>query len=340
MNVKKDKSPNSHSLLILTLSLLAQTGFATEAPHKDFMPFQLSTSNGVIRYSVPIMTAEPKERNVCNPSVIQVGSRLAMLYRYDFRRSKIGLAFSDDGRSFVRYKSNPVLAPDEPYDKISCEDPRVVKFGNLYYLTYNGVGADGMAPCLATSPDLTHWDKKGVCLEKRGWCSGLVKAAVIVPERIGGKYVLYFLGQQKAWHTQLGMAVSDDLLHWSQPLDHPIMEPRPNHFDSQGVEPGATPIVLKEGILLIYNGWNAGRTHKTGWVLFSKDNPSKILNRCDKPFIAPMFPYEKHQPPSTFNVTFTEGCVFYKGLWRFYYGAEDHSIGLAEMKNITNLFAR
>lgn len=49
--------------------------------------------------------------------------------------------------------------------------------------------------------------------------------------------------------------------------------------------------------------------------------------------------YEKHQPASEFNVTFTEGAVFYKGLWRFYYGAQDHCIGLAEMKDIASLWA-
>lgn len=333
--MKRNHLPIRQLLLVLILTVPGKIVSAADAPPKDFTAFRVSGANGVTRYSKPIMTGD-----VCNPTVIQVGSRLAMLYRYSFRASKIGLAFSDDGRNFTRYRSNPVLPPGEPYDRRACEDPRVVKFGNLYYLTYNGVGTGGMWPCMATSSDLIHWDKKGICLNKQGWCSNLVKAAVIVPEKIHGKYVMYFLGQQEPWHTRLGMAVSDDLLHWRQPLDHPIMEPRPNHFDSEGVEPGATPIILKEGILLIYNGWNLGRTHKTGWVLFSKDDPSKILKRCQEPFIAPLFPYEKHQPPSEFNVTFTEGCVFYKGLWRFYYGAEDHSIGLAEMKNITNLFAR
>jgi predicted GH43/DUF377 family glycosyl hydrolase len=327
-----------YTIFVFMLAAMAASVIAADTPLKDFSPFQVPSTQNVTRYSEPIMSASPEEGDVCNPTVIPVGDRLAMLYRYSFRGSKIGLAFSDDGRNFIRSSFNPVLTPGAAYDERACEDPRVVKFGALYYLTYDGLSTNGMQQCLATSPDLIHWDKKGVCLHPQGWCGGLVKAAVIVPEQIGGKYIMYFLGQQQAWHTQLGIAVSDDLLHWSQPLDHPIMEPRPDYFDSLGVEPGATPIVLKEGILLIYNGWNPGRTHRTGWVLFSKDDPSKILKRCEQPFIEPTFPYEKHQPPSEFNVTFTEGAVFYKGLWRFYYGAEDHSIGLAEMPEVTNLF--
>jgi predicted GH43/DUF377 family glycosyl hydrolase len=49
------------------------------------------------------------------------------------------------------------------------------------------------------------------------------------------------------------MATSSDLIHWTA-LDRPIMQARPDHFDSLGKECGATPIVLPEGILLIYNG--------------------------------------------------------------------------------------
>ena len=302
----------------------------------DFTPSQVVGIHGVTRYSVPILVPENDEGQVCNPTVIPFGDRLAMIYRCRFGRSRLCLAFSDDGRNFTRYASNPVLSPGDSFDKRACEDPRVVKFGDLFYLAYVGFGTQ-MSQCLATSKDLIHWEKQGRVLDPKDWNSGGVKAAVIVPEKINGQYIMYFLGQKQAWHTQLGMAVSDDLLHWSQPLDHPVMEPREGNFDSDGVEPGPTPVVLPEGILLIYNGWNSGHTHRTGWVLFSKEDPSKILKRCQEPFIQPTFPYELHHPPSDFNVTFTEGCAFYKGLWRFYYGAMDHSIGLAEVKDLHDL---
>ncbi len=130
------------------------------------------------------------------------------------------------------------------------------------------------------------------------------------------------------------MAISDDLLHWTQPLDHPVMTARADHFDTMGVEPGATPVMVSEGILLIYNGWNPQYLHKTGWVLFSRDDPSKVLKRCELPFIEPQFAYDHN---SHHNVTFTEGVVHYKGLWRFYYGAADESIGLAEIDDIETL---
>jgi predicted GH43/DUF377 family glycosyl hydrolase len=319
---------------VLILQLATAKPAAGDPPITDFDRFRVPGQNGVTRYSQPILSPAGDEDQACNPTVIAVGDRLAMIYRTNFKRSRLRLAFSDDGRTFARDPSETVMMPDEPFDKDGCEDPRVVRFGDLYYLTYVGIRH---GQCLATSTDLIHWDKKGICLTPAGWNRGQVKAAVIVPERVGGRHIMYFLGETQPWHTKLGMAVSDDLLHWTQPLDRAVMDPRADHFDSEGVEPGATPIMLPEGILLIYNGWNPGRTHQTGWALFSRDDPSKLLQRCEDPFIRPTFDYEKSRRPSSFNVTFTEGCVLYRGLWRFYYGAEDHDIGLAEMADIRTL---
>ena len=294
-------------LFCITLCVL---GFGAAAKAEDITKLQVKEPNGVVRYSQPLMSASSAlgELAVFNPTVIAVGDRLAMLYRVDaqgVRGSRIQLAFSDDGRTFVPYASNPVLVGDSPVEKNGCEDPRVVKFGGIYYLTYVGNSGNGyFGQCLATSTDLIHWEKKGVVLTPvaQSWNKEQVKAAVIVPEKIGGKYIMYFIGQTQAWHPSIGMAVSDDLLHWTQPLDRAIMTARADHFDSMGVEPGPTPIMLPEGILLIYNGWNPARVHKTGWVLFSRDDPSNVLKRCEVPFIEPEFKYDVN---SHHNVTFT-----------------------------------
>ena len=290
--------------------------FCSMVEAQDLAKFQVQQPNGVIRYSEPIMSPDKAlgENLIFNPTVIEVGGRLAMIYRRNAKgptESRFQLAFSDDGRSFVPYASNPVMLPDSPFDQNGCEDPRLVRFNGTYYLTYVGnMGEEYDAQCLATSTDLIHWDKKGVILAPQGWNKNQVKAGVIVPEKIGGKYIMYFAGQTKAWQPSIGMAVSDDLLRWTQPLDHSLMNARTDHFDSLGVEPGPTPIILPEGILLIYNGWNSAHVHKTGWVLFSKDDPSKILKRCEAPFIEPQFKYEMD---GRHLFTFTEGAAHFKG---------------------------
>ena len=127
--------------------------------------------------------------------------------------------------------------------------------------------------------------------------------------------------------------MSEDLIHWTE-LDHPVMEARSDHFDSLGCEPGPTPVVLPEGILLLYNGWNSVRRHCTGWVLFSKDDPSKIIKRCNETIIQPTYTFEDAHDHS---VTFSEGLVQFKNTWYLYYGAGNHAIGLAEMSSLESL---
>ena len=313
--------------------------FCSCSSGQDMTQFQVKQPNGVVRYSEPIMSPNRAagENLIFNPTVITVGERLAMIYRENARgptESRLQLAYSDDGRNFVPAPENPVMVPDHPFDYNGCEDPRVVLFNGIYYLTYVGNTGTYDTQCLATSNDLIHWEKKGVVLKPEGWNKSQVKAGVIVPEKIGGRYVMYFAGEQQAWQPSIGMAVSDDLLHWTQPLDHPLMAARTDHFDSLGVEPGPTPIVLPEGILFTYNGWDRAHVHKTGWALFSKDDPSKLLKRCEAPFIEPQFKFEMD---GRHLFTFTEGAVRFKGLWKFYYGASDECIGLAEVEDIATL---
>ena len=128
-------------------------------------------------------------------------------------------------------------------------------------------------------------------------------------------------GEAEAWKTRVGVAYSEDLIHWREPLHEPIMRPRSGYFDSKGTEPGAA-VVLEEGILLIYNGWNEELVHKTGWALFSKEEPTEILARCEEPILESTEDWEGH-------ILFTESIVEYQGTWYLHYGIMDKVIGVA-----------
>ncbi len=322
---------------IITIGLIVGapmigSGQSTVVTPQDFSMLQVKKPNGFTRYAEPIILRPDTglgEAQIFNPAVLVTGNRLTMLY---CSRGKDGgelrLAFSDDGRNFIRSSDHLVVMQG------GAEDPYVTPFDGVYYMTYATGG--GKEEHLATSTDLVHWEQKGLALAPgaHAWDKAQVKAATILPEKVGGKYVMYFIGEATPWHCSLGMAVSDDLLHWTEPLDHPVMLPRPDHFDSFGVEPGAVPLVVPEGILLVYNGWNAQHVHCTGWALFAKDDPSKLLRRCETPVIQPEFPYEM---VNNDRFTFTESVIFFKGLWRFYYGASDRTISVAEVNDLSTL---
>ena len=50
-------------------------------------------------------------------------------------------------------------------DVFGAREAVVNKVGETYYLFYDGAGKDGWRACLATSPDLKTWQKKGAILE-------------------------------------------------------------------------------------------------------------------------------------------------------------------------------
>lgn len=274
-----------------------------------------------------------------NPSVVKKDGKFVMLYRAQDRKgtSALGYATSDDGIHFTR-RPEPVMVSEAPYEKGGgVEDPRLQKFGDTYYLTYtgynnvDGAGADKKDAqlCLATSADLVHWQRRGVIMPsfKGKWNVKWTKSGAIVPEKINGKYWMYYLADAQGKDTQMGVAYSDDLLHWTDALDHPILASRPGSFDSQVVEPGPAPIITPQGIFLIYNGADDKLVYSTGWVLFDKNDPTKVLARSDEPIFAPEKEWEKvGQVP---NVVFVEGMVRDGNRWLFYYGGADKNVGVA-----------
>lgn len=267
-----------------------------------------------------------------NPAVVVRGGKVVMLYRAQDKQgtSRLGYAESADGLHFMR-RNDPVLSPAEDYEKDGgVEDPRLVQFGDTYYLTYTGYNKKDAQLCLATSTDLIHWNRKGVILpaNKGNWNVKWTKSGAIVPEKIAGKYWMYYLGTSADNRDQGGLASSTDLLHWTDATPIPVVPVRPGRFDSRVAEPGPAPIVTRNGIVLIYNGADDNLVYRTGIAVFDHNDPGKLLWRSDEPILSPERDWEKvGQVP---NVIFVEGMVKQGNKYLFYYGGADKYVGVAE----------
>jgi predicted GH43/DUF377 family glycosyl hydrolase len=267
-----------------------------------------------------------------NPAVVQRGDKIVMLYRAQDKQgtSRLGYAESTDGVQFTR-RDQPVLSPEADYEKDGgVEDPRLVQFGDTYYLTYTGYNKKDAQLCLATSRDLIHWDRKGVIIpaNKGNWNVKWTKSGAIVPEKIDGKYWMYFLGTSAGNKDQAGLASSADLLHWTEATQLPVLPVRSGRFDSRVAEPGPPPIVTQKEIVLIYNGADDKLVYRTGLAIFDRKDPRKLLWRTDEPVFSPEKDWEKTgQVP---NVVFVEGMVRQGDRYRFYYGGADEYVGIAE----------
>ena len=162
---------------------------------------------------------------------------------------------------------------------------------------------------------------------KGKWNVGWTKSGAIVPEKIHGKYWMYYLGDAADRETQMSIAYSEDLLHWTDALDHPVLSSRPKMFDSHVVEPGPPPLMTENGIFLVYNGADDKNVYRTGWVLFDKNDPTKVVARAQEPVFEPAHDWEKvGQVP---NVVFVEGMARDGDRWLFYYGGADKYVGVA-----------
>ena len=192
-----------------------------------------------------------------------------------------------------------------------------------------------MLPTASIVRLLDHGGSKGVILPayQGKWNIGWTKSGAILHRKVQGKYWMYFMADAKDRPGQMGVAWSVDLARWTEALDHPVVATRPGAFDAKVAEPGPPPILTRDGILLIYNGADDALVYRTGWVLFDRNDPTRVVARSAKPMFAPERSWEvTGQVP---NVVFVEGMLRRGGRWLFYYGGADKYVGAArcEMKS-------
>ena len=282
-------------------------------------------------------------KGVFNPAAVMMNGKTVLLFRAQDAggTSRIGYAESEDGLHFVA-DQRPALEPEADYERSGgVEDPRLVHIGSTYYLTYTGYNRHDAQLCLATSTDLRHWQRRGVILPayKGTWNQGWTKSGAIAPERVNGKWWMYYLGTRHDADGKdrdyMGLASSDDLLHWADATKAPVLDRRSTGFDSRVMEPGPAPIMTGKGILLLYNGADEKLVYGPGWILFDKADPRRVVARCEKPFLLPGLEWER--VGTVPNVIFLEGAVpKLNDLLNLtgYYGAADRYVGAMQI-NIT-----
>ena len=283
---------------------------------------------------------------IFDPAAISIANKTVLLFRAQDRNhtSRIGYAESTDGLHFS-VRREPVLAPEAEYEKNGgVEDPRVVRIEGTYYLTYTAYDLHSAQLCLATSKDLIHWQRQGVIMPayKGTWNTQWTKSGAILPVRINSRWWMYYLGTRKdadgTSRDYMGLASSDDLLHWSDATDKPVLDRRSHAFDSRVMEPGPAPFLTSAGILLLYNGADENLVYGPGWVLFDARNPGQVIARAERPFVQPSLSWERFGTVP--NVIFLEGAIGTgarsgsiknKIELTGYYGAADKYIGAIEI---------
>jgi predicted GH43/DUF377 family glycosyl hydrolase len=176
--------------------------------------------------------------------------------------SKIGYAFSQDGKTWVRPMHQPVLTPELPWEGVAVMCPHVMwdeqeKVWKMWYS--GGEQYEPNAIGYATSVDGRIWNKLKTNpvlkpLPSATWEQERVTAAQIMLHK--GWYYAFYVGFRDVDHAQIGLARSrDGITNWERHPENPIIRPTPGGFDSDACyKPYA---VLEKGRwMLWYNGRN------------------------------------------------------------------------------------
>ena len=195
--------------------------------------------------------------------------------------------------------------------ELGVEDPRIVRIGGSYIMTYVSVDLrDWVSTSIALSKDLKNWKRKGIIFRNKN------KDVVIFPEKINGRYVSLNRpeGSLKFSGPSISISYSKNLVKWNNKKS--IIKTRKNSWDSERIGAGTPPIKTKKGWLFFYHGVSLNKNKKqiysAGSVLLNLKNPEKVIART--PTRKPLFKPDKSYEKSGFvnNVVFPTGIILDK----------------------------
>jgi predicted GH43/DUF377 family glycosyl hydrolase len=251
-----------------------------------------------------------KPEMLWNPSLIEKDGKLFLFYRagpkLEGLESRIGVAWSDNGVDWEDYENNPIIYPTEDYEVKGCEDPKVFKYGDTYYMYYNAVweesfqgkdtsnvmdqdyGGVGVDICLAISKDLLHWEKKGVIVP-RNISKNWAKAAVIPRSpngeaaKINGEFLMFI--SERPYASKLDsleqiIGHSKDLIHWEFEK-RPFMLPQADIHSIYEVASATTNFPGSDDLVMdVYYRRENGEA-ACAQLLYNQNNPFESVSFSD-----------------------------------------------------------
>lgn len=299
----------------------------------------------------------------CNPGVIFDNGVFYMLYRAagddPQHVIRFGLATSRDGFHFERSGDSPVFEPSADGPDAGCvEDPRIVRFGEDFYVTYayriHPPGQYWTFPhdvvllpeCGCEAPESLKQNigNTGLAMtrdfrtfRRLGRITSPVlddRDVILFPEKVGGKYVLMhrpkqYIGEEYGVeYPSIWLKFSDDLMAWEDKPSHLLITGRKGTWEEK-IGGSTPPLLTDEGWLVLYHGVADGgkAEYSVGAMLLDRNDPLKVIARTKGPIMQPEHPYETDGFYS--RCIFPGGNVVVDGILYVYYGAADRYVGVA-----------
>lgn len=313
---------------------------------------------------------EFENEGVMNPAVFQDGETVHVFYRAvkQGNYSTIGYCRLEGPLRVAERSREPLLWPESGYEWQGVEDPRIVKIGEVYYMSYTAYDGLNARGALAVSDDLVHFEKRGIITsdfsypefekvvarqehltdkyfrsynqKKRENEAGRKlyltdKNLVFFPRRINGK--LYFMHRIKPeiqW-TAVEELEELDQTFWGnyfRNFDAHILLGLKYPHESSYIGAGCPPVETPEGWLLIYHSvydTPGGYVYSACAALLDLDDPAREIARLPYPLFSPEMDYELSGVVN--RVCFPTGTSLFGGRLYIYYGAADRCVACASL---------
>lgn len=312
-----------------------------------------------------------ESEGVLNPAVIKDGDFIHLFYRAVTKDnySTIGYCKLSGPMTILSRSEAPILFPQSNYEFQGLEDPRIVKIGGTFFLSYTAFNGTNALGALATSTDLVHWQKHGIVVPQITYeefkhfteSEGTIrekyirfndyqrshekqdrkvflwdKNLIFFPRKIDNKFC--FLHRIKP-DIQIVVAIEklDDLTidFWQNYFIHfdeyIVLSPKYPHEVSY-IGSGCPPIETEEGWLLIYHGVHdtvKGYVYSACAALLDLEKPQLEIARLPYPLFFPEKEWELKGEVN--NVCFPTGALLEGDTLFIYYGAADERIAVAAL---------
>jgi predicted GH43/DUF377 family glycosyl hydrolase len=252
--------------------------------------------------------------------------------------SRLGYAVSSDGYHIDYRHDSPIFSPLQHFETFGCEDPRITKIDDRFYMCYTAFGRVQrwhevyskmrLAQVAITSIPVSRFIGHKWIWGKRVFPIPQVdsKNCVLFPKKFDGKYAIYHRIPPHIW-----VSYSDSLDDWSKSCHKIVVSPQ-EKWEYKKIGSGPPPIETKKGWLFVYHGVDESFTYRLGLALIDRNNPEK-MRKLRRPIFEPREDFER-------SIVFCCGAVQLDGKIFVYYGADDRSVGVAtaDVSDLLSLF--
>ncbi len=170
---------------------------------------------------------------ICAPGALVYDGKVHIFYQTygDWLHAAICHAYSEDGIHFIRNQTNPIVRAEGDWNNHRAIDADVVEFQGMLYLYFatrdpkGEIQFQGVTRCpLDGIFARENWQQcctEPILKPELSWEQQCIEAAATIVQ--DGKVYMFYAGAYNNCPQQIGVAVSEDGIHFSRLMDHPFL---------------------------------------------------------------------------------------------------------------------